>query len=80
MNKREIDLQQVMQEEMSRGRPRPVNAENLEMVRRMRRVAEILAASSKERYIELIRDDYGLPEESPEFLQWMQVWEQWHGR
>jgi hypothetical protein len=51
MNKREIDLQQVMQEEMSRGRPRPVNAENLEMVRRMRRVAEILAASSKERYI-----------------------------
>ena len=76
---RDKDLQQVMAEEGSRGKSRPVRAVNLELRRRIHIIAKLLADKScdKRRYTAVIHDDFGLPDESPEFLQYMKAWDEY---
>jgi len=78
---RELELQQVMAEEGSRGRSRPVRAVNLELRRRWRVVEKLLADKNcdKRTYIAAIRDDLALPDGSPEFLQYMRAWDEYRG-
>jgi hypothetical protein len=78
--KRELELRQVIAEEGSRGRLRPVNAVSLERQRRIRVAAKFLEnpGCDRETYIELIRDDFGLPDGSPEYLLFLKVWDESH--
>ena len=80
MEKREL-LQQVMAEEGSRGKARPVRAVTLERERRIRRAANMLADRNcdKREYVALIRDDFGLQEGSPDFLLFLKAWTERHG-
>ena len=73
----DVELGQIMAEEGSRGRRQPVRAVSLEMQRRIRRAAQLLADKNLDRrdYIALIRDDFGLPEDSPEFREFLKAWD-----
>ena len=77
---REKDMRQVMAEEGSRGRARPKRAVSLELERRIRIAADRLAdpGCDRETYTALIRDDFGLVEGSPEFLQFLKAWDDCH--
>jgi hypothetical protein len=76
---RDLELQQMMAEEGTRGRSRPVRAVNLELRRRLQVVLKLLADKNcdKKRYMAVIRDDFGLPDGSPEFLQYMKAWDEY---
>jgi len=67
----------VMAEEGSRGRPQPVRAVSLERKRRMRAILRLLADRDcdKRRFMTVIREDFGLPDGSVEFLRYMEVWD-----
>jgi predicted HAD superfamily phosphohydrolase len=80
MEKQDEDLRQVIAEESSRGRRQPVNAVSLAHKQRMKRLASLLEVGrDKNAYIAIIRDDFGLPEGSREFLQLLDVWHERHG-
>jgi hypothetical protein len=76
---RDIELQRLMAEEGSRGRPQPARAVNLELQRRMRVATKLLADKNcdKRTYMAAIRDDLGLPDGSPEFLLYMKAWDEY---
>ena len=76
--KRDLEMQQVMAEEGSRGTGHPVHAVSLEHQRRIRRAGRLLADKNcdKRRYMALIRDDFGLEEGSPEFHQYLKAWDE----
>jgi hypothetical protein len=78
--KREEDMRQVMAEERSRGRSQPVHALSIEMRRRIHVAARLLSDKNcdKRQYMAIIRDDFGLPDGSPEFLQYMKAWDESH--
>lgn len=82
MGKRDLELKQVMTEEKSRGRAQPVSAVSLERQRRIRAAAKKLRdpGCDKRQYADLIRQDFGLSDDSPEFLQYMKIWEECRGR
>ena len=73
---KDTDLQQVMAEERSRGSRRPVKAVNLEIKRRIQRVARMLTDKNcQERdYFSVLRDDFGLKDESEEFQELARLW------
>jgi hypothetical protein len=75
---RDVELQRLMAEEGSRGRPQPVRAANLELQRRIRVLGKLLADKNcdKRRYMAVIRDDFGLPDGSAEFLLYMKAWDE----
>ena len=77
---RELELRQMMAEERSRGRRQPTNAISLERQRRIRVISKLLAdkGCDKRRYLAVIREDFGLPDGSPEFLQYAKVWDEFH--
>lgn len=82
MQKRDDDLSEVMAEESTRGKKRPVYSVNLELKHRIERAAAMLENNhcDKRRYMALIRDDFGLEDGSPEFQQYMKAWDDLRGR
>ena len=78
--KKDIELQQVMAEEGSRGSRHPVMAETLERKRRLRKAADMLADKecAKRDYLSGLRD-LGLQDGSPEFLKFVRVWDDYRG-
>ncbi|MBI3895515.1 MAG: hypothetical protein HY313_06255 [Acidobacteria bacterium] len=80
--KKDTDLQQVMAEEKSRGSRRPVKAVNLEIKRRIQRVARMLADKNcQERdYFSVLREDFGLKDGSAEFLEYVKAWDLARGK
>ena len=79
--KKDIELQQVMAEEGSRGRRHPVRTINLENQRRIRRVVRMLADPNcrKRDYLSVLREDFGLKDDSAEFLQYEKWWGKYRG-
>jgi hypothetical protein len=79
---KDVDLKQVMAEERSRGRSHPVRAENLELERRARRIARMILDKHCERrdYMEVIRADFGLKDESQEFQHYVKLWDAHRGK
>jgi hypothetical protein len=74
------DLKDVMAEETARGRRQPKKAITLARERMIRKVAEMLAdpACEKRTFLAAIRE-YGIKEESPEFLHLCELWDARHG-
>ena len=75
------ELHQVMAEERGRGSLRPVKAETLEKQRRLRKAAEMLADRDcdKRDYLSGLRE-LGLQDGSPEFLEFVKVWDAYRGK
>ena len=73
----DIDFQQLIAEERARGSRRPVKAETLELRRRRRKIAQMLLDKRCEKrdYLSVLRDDFGLKEGSPEFLDFVKLWD-----
>lgn len=73
------DFQDVMAEEKARGRRQPKKAVTLARQRMIRKVADMLAdpACEKRTFLAVIRE-YGIKEESPEFLQLCELWDDRH--
>ncbi|HMD83196.1 MAG TPA: hypothetical protein VKO18_00685 [Terriglobia bacterium] len=80
--KRDVDLRQVMAEEGSRGRRHPVRAATLETRRRISRAAAFIANKGYEKrdYLKLLREDFGLRDESPEFQEYEKLWNDYRGK
>ena len=78
---KDTELQQVMAEERSRGSRRPVKAITLERQRQLRKAAEMLANKECEKrdYLSGLRE-LGLQDGSPEFLEFVKVWDAYRGK
>jgi len=65
-----------MAEETSRGRRRPVRAADLDRRRLVREMAELLGdRNCDKRYFQrVLREDFGLKDESPEFQACLKLW------
>jgi hypothetical protein len=76
-NDPDIDFRQLIAEERARGSRRPVKAETLELRRRRRKIAQMLLDKRCEKrdYLSVLRDDFGLKEESPEFHEFVKLWD-----
>ena len=74
------DFQDVMAEEIARGRRQPKRAVTLARQRIIRRAADMLAdpGCEKRTFLAVIRE-YGIKEGSPEFLQLCELWDARHG-
>jgi len=74
------DFEDVMAEEIARGRRQPKKAVTLARQRMIRKVADMLADPSCEKrtFLAVIRE-YGIKEGSPEFLQLCELWDARHG-
>ena len=79
--KKNTDSRQVMAEERSRGSRHPVKAVTLESQRRLRKAIETLAnrRCEKRDYLSGLRE-LGLQDGSPEFLEFVKVWDAYRGR
>jgi len=77
----DTELQQIMAEERGRGSRRPIKAETLEKQRRLRKAAEMLANMEFEKrdYLSGLRE-LGLQDGSPEFLEFVKVWDAYRGK
>ncbi len=80
--KRDVDLRQIMAEEGSRGRRYPLRAATLETRRRISRAANFIAGKEYEKrdYLRLLREDFGLQDESPEFQEYEKLWDDYRGK
>ena len=80
MKDRDRELQQLMAEEGSRGRRQPVRAITIEQKRRLRVIKGLLEdpTCDKRRFMQVIRDDLGLAEGSPEFHLLVKAWDELH--
>ena len=78
---KDTDLHHLMAEERGRGSRRPVKAETLEKQRRFRKAAEMLANREFEKrdYLSGLRE-LGLQDGSPEFLEFVKVWDAFRGQ
>jgi hypothetical protein len=74
------DFQDVMAEEIARGRLQPKKAVTQARQRMIRKVADMLAdpVCDKRTFLAVIRE-YGIKEGSPEFLQLCELWDARHG-
>jgi len=74
------DFQDVMAEEITRGRRQPKKAVTLARERMIKKVADMLADRDCEKrtFLAVIRE-YGIKEGSPEFLQLCELWDDRHG-
>lgn len=81
MKQRGEDMKQVMAEEGSRGRRRPVRAEDLERKRQIRRVTQLLADRNcdKRTFMAVLREELGHPDGSPMFLKYVKAWDEFRG-
>jgi len=69
--KKDVDLEQVMAEERSRGRRHPVKAENLEISRQIRKIIRMIENKecTREDYLTVLRGDLGLKDGSARFRE-----------
>jgi len=81
MKKRDADVKQLMAEETSRGRRRPVRAVDLDRRRLVRKMAELLADKNcDKRFLQtVLREDFGLKDESPTFQMCVKLWDDQRG-
>jgi hypothetical protein len=81
-HKRDLDLQQVMAEEGSRGKRHPVRAVTLEQRRQISRIAKMLASGEYDRedYLAVIRNDFQLEDGAPLFVQYVKLWDEYRGQ
>ena len=79
---KDTDLRQVMAEERSRGTRRPVKVLNLEKKRRIQKIVRMLADKNfRERdYFSVLRDEFGLKDESKEFQELARLWYENRGK
>lgn len=79
--KRDQDLRDVMAEEGSRGRAKPVRAVNREQMRQIRRIAQLLDNPDcfRQDYVDVILNDFEIEEGTPLFQQYMKLWLQRRG-
>jgi len=77
---RKHELNDVLQEDTSRGRKQPKKALSLERERAIRRIAQLLANPNcdRETFLETIHE-FGLTDESPEHRQLLALWRKRHG-
>ena len=80
--KKEAELKQIMRAERSRGSRHPVTEETLEIQRQIRRIGEMLANKECQRteFINALRDDLGLKDESDRFRQLLALWDAYRSR
>ena len=78
-NDKDTELRQVMAEEGSRGRARPLKAENIQNERRMREVIACLESGDKEGYLRAIREDLELSTNSDRYRKFLKLWQLRHG-
>ena len=80
--KKDTDLRDVMAKERSRGRRHPLQAENLEISRQIRKIIRMLGNKecSREQYITVLRGDLGLKDGSAKFQECLKVWDARRGR
>lgn len=81
MKKRDADIEQVMAEETSRGRRRPVRAVDLATRQQIRRVAQLLADRNcdKRLFMAVLREDFGIKDESQVFQKYVKLWDDYRG-
>jgi RNase P protein component len=81
MKRRDADLKNVMAEESSRGRRRPVRAVDLEVRRQLRRVMQLLADRNcdKRTFMAVVREEFGHQDGSPMFSKFVQAWDDYRG-
>jgi hypothetical protein len=81
MNKRDVDMQDLIAEESSRGKRHPVRAVDLEQRRQIHRIAQMLInrECGMADYISVIRDDFGLQDGSLMFLRYTKLWNEHRG-
>ncbi len=75
--KKDVELKQVMRAERSRGSRHPITEETLEIQRQIRKTAEMLSSEDWERteYITVLREDFGLKDESERFRKLLALWD-----
>jgi len=80
--KKDVDLEQVMAEERSRGRRQPVKAENLEISRQIRKIIRMIENKecTREDYLTVLRGDLGLKDGSARFRECVKLWDARRGR
>ena len=80
--KKDVDLEQVMAEERSRGRRHPVKAENLEISRQIRKIIRMIENKecTREDYLTVLRGDLGLKDGSARFRDCVKLWDARRGR
>ena len=82
LKKKDTDLQQVMAEERSRGTRHPLKALNLEKKRRVQKIVRMLSDKNflERDYFSVLRDEFGLKDESKEFQELARLWYEHHGK
>jgi hypothetical protein len=80
--KKDVDLEQVMAEERSRGRRQPVKAGNLEISRQIRKIIRMIENKecTREDYLTVLRGDLGLKDGSARFRECVKLWDARRGR
>jgi len=75
--KKDVELRQVMRAERSRGSRNPVTEETLEIHRQIREIANMLKDEecSRTKYINVLREDLGLKDESERFRELLALWD-----
>jgi hypothetical protein len=78
MKQRDEDMKQVMAEESSRGRRRPVRATDLEIKRQFLIVKRLLADRNCDRrkFMAVLREEFGHQDGSPMFLKYLKAWDE----
>lgn len=73
---REEDLKDVMAAEASRGRRRPQTVRSREEQRLLRSIARMILDRNcgLDDYVTVLRDDFGLQENSAEIQQYVSLW------
>ena len=80
MKKRDDDIENVMAEEGSRGRRRPVRAEDVERDRQFPRVARLLAdrGCDRRKFMAAVRE-FGHQDDSEMFQKYLKAWDDYRG-
>lgn len=80
--KNDVELSQVMRAERSRGSRKQVTEETLEIQRLIREIGNLLKDKecSRTKYINVLREDFGLKDESARFRKLLALWDASRGR
>ena len=75
--KKDVELSQVIKAERSRGRRVPVTEETLEIQRQIREIGNMLKDKecARTKYINVLREDFGLKDESERFRKLLALWD-----
>ena len=75
--KKDVELSQVIKAERSRGRRNPLTEETLEIQRQIREIGNMLKDKecARTKYINVLREDFGLKDESERFRKLLALWD-----